>query len=170
MMSYMYPKSAVPPILASSTPGVWVLATKTWWWQQQTLHLEYPMRKVPMEKTSIWTYLQEHDQHILSILDTAWDNHVWFNPDKFQFKVDQTSFWGLTWTPDGLRVDNLKINAITDTTSPQNLAELQTFMGMVDYLILPHHNPCLRTPTTVTDEERHTLCMATKAPQGFPEC
>ena len=117
-------------------------------------HLDLPTRA--------WS---AHTQHP----DTAWDNHVQFNPDKFQFKVDQTSFWGLTWTLDGLRADNLKINAITDTTSPQNLAELQTFMGMVDYLILPHHNPCLRNPTT-TDEERHTLCMATKAPQGFPEC
>ena len=73
------------------------------------------------------------------------------------------------WIPDGLRADNLKIKAITNMTSPQNLAELQTFMGMVNYLILPHNNPCLRTPTT-TDEEKHTLCMATKAPQGFPEC
>ena len=122
-----------------------------------------------MEKTSIWTYLQEHDQHIHSVLDTARDTNVWFNPDKFQFKVDRTSFLGLTWTPEGLRADNLKIKAITYTTSPQNLAELQTFMKMVNYLILTHHNPRLRTPTTI-DEERHTLCMATKAPQGFPEC
>ena len=122
-----------------------------------------------MEKTSIWTYLREHDQHMLSVLDTAQDNNVQLNPDKFQFKVDQTSFLGLMWIPDGLRADNLKIKAITDMTSPQNLAELQTFTGMVNYLILPHHNLCLGTPTT-TAEERHTLCMATKAPQGFPEC
>ena len=109
-----------------------------------------------MEKTSIWTYLPEHDRHMLSVLDTAQDNNVQFNPDKFQFKVDQTSFLGLMWIPDGLRADNLKIKAITDMTSPQNLAELQTFMGMVNYLILPHHNLCLGTPTTI-DEERHPL-------------
>ena len=37
---------------------------------------------------------QEHDQHILNVLDTARDNNVRFNPDKFQLKVDQTSlFW-----------------------------------------------------------------------------
>ena len=30
---------------------------------------------------------QEHDQHILNVLDTARDNNLRFNPDKFQFKV-----------------------------------------------------------------------------------
>ena len=77
---------------------------------------------------------QEHDQHILNVLDTARGNNVWFNPDKFQLKVDQTSFFGFTWTPDGLRADDLKIKAITDMSSPQHLAKLQTFMGMVNYL------------------------------------
>ena len=70
---------------------------------------------------------QEHDQHILNVLDTARDNNVWFNPDKFQLEVDQTSFFGFTWAPDGLRADDLKIKATTDMSSPQNLAELQTF-------------------------------------------
>ena len=76
----------------------------------------------------------EHDQHIHDLLNTARDNNVRLHPDKFQFKVDQTSFFGFTWTPDGLRTDDLKIKAIRDMPSPQGLAELQTFMGMVNYL------------------------------------
>ena len=77
---------------------------------------------------------QEHDQHMLNDPDTLLDSNLRFNPDKFQFKVDETSLFGLTWTPDGLRADDLKIKAITDMPSPQNLAELQTFMRMVNYL------------------------------------
>lgn len=49
----------------------------------------------------------ERDQHILNVLDTARTNNIWFNPDKFQFKVDQTYFSGFTCTPDGLRADDL---------------------------------------------------------------
>ena len=49
-------------------------------------------------------------------------------------KEDQTSFWWFTWTLDGLRADDLKIKSITNMPSPQTLAELQTFMGMVNYL------------------------------------
>ena len=75
----------------------------------------------------------EHDQHILNVLDTARGNNVRLVPDKFQFKVDQTSFFGFTWTPGGLRADILKIKAIRDMPFPQDLAELQTFMGMVNY-------------------------------------
>ena len=32
---------------------------------------------------------QEYDQHILNVLDTARDNNLGFNPDKFRFKVGQ---------------------------------------------------------------------------------
>ena len=60
----------------------------------------------------------EHDQHILNVLDTARENNIRFNPDRFQFKVDQTSFFRLTWTPHGLRADDLKIKAIRDMPSP----------------------------------------------------
>ena len=35
----------------------------------------------------------EHDQHMLNVLDTARENNIRFNPDKFQFTGDQTIFW-----------------------------------------------------------------------------
>lgn len=43
-------------------------------------------------------------------------------------------FFGFMWTPDGLRADDHKIKAIRDMPSPQNLAELQTLMRMINYL------------------------------------
>jgi len=76
----------------------------------------------------------QHDQHILTILDTARENNVRFNPDKFQFKVKEASFFGLTWTPDGIRPGETKIKAIRDMPSPKNLTELQCFLGMINYL------------------------------------
>ena len=50
----------------------------------------------------------QHDQDILNILDTARENNVRFNPDKFQFKVNMHP--------------------------PKNLADLQSFIGMINYL------------------------------------
>lgn len=35
----------------------------------------------------------EHDQHMLNVLDTARENNIQFNPDKFQCTGDQTIFW-----------------------------------------------------------------------------
>ena len=76
----------------------------------------------------------QHDQRILNVLDTARENNVRFNPDKFQFKVNEASFFGLTWTPGEIKPDENKIKAICDMPSPNNLTELQSFMGMINYL------------------------------------
>ena len=76
----------------------------------------------------------EHDQRILYVLDTARENNVRFNPNKFQFKVNEASFFGLTWTPEGIRPDENKIKAIRNMSPPKNLAELESFMGMINYL------------------------------------
>ena len=52
----------------------------------------------------------------------------------FQFKVEETSFFGLTWTSQGLKPDDKKVKCIVDMQPPQNLTELQSFMGMINYL------------------------------------
>ena len=76
-----------------------------------------------------------YDQHILNVLDAAGGNNVRFNPDEVQFKVDQTSFREFTWTP---RMDweltTWRLNRHQRHALPQNLAEVQTFTGMVNYL------------------------------------
>ena len=73
--------------------------------------------------THLFTEENDHDQHILNTLDQARENNVKFKPDKFQFKVEETSFFGLTWTSQGLKPDDKKVKCIVDTTKPppQNL-------------------------------------------------
>ena len=56
----------------------------------------------------------KHDSHILKVLDTASQNNVRLNPDKFQFKVAEASFFVLKWTPKGLKADEKKVQAIVD--------------------------------------------------------
>lgn len=61
----------------------------------------------------------DHDQHIQNTLDKARKNNVKFNPDKFQFKVEGTSFFGLTWTSQGFKPDDNKMKCIVDMQPPQ---------------------------------------------------
>ncbi len=75
-----------------------------------------------------------HDQNILNILEQARANNIRFNPDKFQFKVEEASFFGLKWSPNGIKPDEKKVKSITAMDPPKNLTELQSFMGMVNYL------------------------------------
>ena len=76
----------------------------------------------------------DHDQHILDTLDTARENNVNLNLEKFQFKVEETSFFGLTWISKRLKPDDKKVKCIVDMQPPENLTELQSFMGMINYL------------------------------------
>ena len=51
-----------------------------------------------------------------------------------QFKSTDCKFFGHRLTPDGIRVDPKKIEATIQMDPPQNMANLQSFNGMVNYL------------------------------------
>ena len=51
-----------------------------------------------------------------------------------QFKSTDCKFFGHRLTPDGIKVDPKKIEAITQMEAPQNVANLQSFNGMINYL------------------------------------
>ena len=77
-----------------------------------------------------------HDQHILKTLDTARENNAKFNPDKFQFKVEETSFFGLTWTSQGVKPDDKIVKCIVDM-QPPFVSLLNTFVIYDQYVIAP---------------------------------
>ena len=52
-----------------------------------------------------------------------------------QFKSTNCRFFGHRLTPDGTKVDPKKIEAIIQMDPPQNVANLQSFNGMVNYLM-----------------------------------
>ena len=82
----------------------------------------------------------QHDQSIIDVLETARQNDVKAKRCQVQPRQipiqsrPETSFFGLKWTPEGLKTDEKKIQAIVDMPPPKNLKELQSFMGMVNYL------------------------------------
>ena len=53
---------------------------------------------------------------------------------RLQFKSTDCKFFGHRLTPDGIKVDSKKIEAILQMDPPQNVAILQSFNGMINYL------------------------------------
>ena len=51
-----------------------------------------------------------------------------------QFKGQEVSFFGRKWTRDGIKPDDSKISAIQRMTPPENRKDLQSFLGLVNYL------------------------------------
>ena len=71
-----------------------------------------------------------HDGTVLVLCKTEQS----LNSKKMQFKYTDCKFFGHRLTPDGIKVDPKKIEAIIQMDPPQNIASLQSFNGMENYL------------------------------------
>ena len=76
----------------------------------------------------------DHDKAFSKLLHTAQMNNVKFNYDKLQYKKTQVDFFGETYTTDGRKPSSDKVKAIADMPQPVNKKEVQSFIGMVNYL------------------------------------
>ena len=61
-------------------------------------------------------------------------NNLSLNSKRMQFKFTDHKCFGHRLTPDGIKVDTKKIEAIIQMDPPQSIASLQSFNGMVNYL------------------------------------
>ena len=75
-----------------------------------------------------------HNGTVLILCKTARLNNLSLNSKNMQFKSTDCKFFRHRLTPDGIKVDPKKIEAIIHVDPPQNVASLQSFNGMVNYL------------------------------------
>ena len=76
----------------------------------------------------------EHDASFIILCETARANGLKLNAKKLQFKSNDCKFFGHKLTPDGLKADEDKIEAIVKMSPPKTETELKSFLGMVNYL------------------------------------
>ena len=75
-----------------------------------------------------------HDGKVLVLCNPARLNNLSLNSKKMQFKSTDCKFFRHRLTPDDIKVDPKKIEAIIQMDPPQNIASLQSFNGMVNYV------------------------------------
>ena len=75
-----------------------------------------------------------HSRTVLILCETARLNNLSLNSKKMQFKSIDCKFSWHRLTPDSMKVDPNKIEAIIHIEPPQNVASLKSFNGMVNYL------------------------------------
>ena len=80
------------------------------------------------------TTMEEHNAILRKLFDRACMYEVKFNLEKSSFRMDEVHFYGHHISRDGLKADPSKITAITDMKPPESKSELQTFLGMVNFL------------------------------------
>ena len=76
----------------------------------------------------------DHDRNLIRVLETARKTGVRFNPDKMKIRCKEIPFFGHVIGKDGLKPDPKKVIAITSMKEPSDVKDLQTFLGMVNYL------------------------------------
>ena len=71
----------------------------------------------------------DHDAALERFLQVTRENGLRINFDKFQYKTTE-----VTYTTKGHKPASEKVQAITQMPTPTNVTELQTFLGMCQYL------------------------------------
>ena len=77
---------------------------------------------------------KDHDQALTALLNTARKCNVHLNHEKLQYKQQEVKFFGETHTTDDHKPVQGKVKAIQEKPAPQYKKQVQSFIGMVNYL------------------------------------
>ena len=77
---------------------------------------------------------RDHDVALTNLLETARKSNIHLNYDKLAYKKTEVEFFGETYTTDGCKPAQSKVSAIVEMPPPTNKKQVQSFIGMVNYL------------------------------------
>ena len=76
----------------------------------------------------------QHDKHLLQVLNKCREIGLKLNPDKCQFGEKKVQFYGNIISSEGVKPDPAKVDIILKMPSPKSKLELAFFLGMCNYL------------------------------------
>ena len=77
---------------------------------------------------------EEHDANVFRFLDRCLKIDLHHNPDKVRINCSSVPFFGMVLTASGIKLDPRNMETIKKWPIPQNVTELQSFLGSVNYL------------------------------------
>ena len=75
----------------------------------------------------------EHLQNLESVFDQLQKYNLKVNLEKYQFLQEKVEFCGHQIDKQGIHQTEDKIKAISETPRPQNVTQLRSFIGLVNY-------------------------------------
>ncbi|KAL4092419.1 hypothetical protein QTP88_026920 [Uroleucon formosanum] len=96
---------------------------------------------------------EEYDQIMMKVLDRARRLNIKFNAKKVQFAVKEVKFLGFVFNMQGVMPDPERIKIIKELSSPTNKKQLQSFLGMINYLraFIPNFRSKIKEPMLAHD-------------------
>ncbi len=75
----------------------------------------------------------EHINHVKVVLSRLLENQLYVKAEKCEFHVNQTSFLVYHISHHGVKLDELKVQAVTEWPQPSIVKELQRFLGFANF-------------------------------------
>ena len=83
---------------------------------------------------SIDEAVKDHDVNLRKLLDRCRKRNLKLNREKLQLKCSETPFIGHVLTPEGVKPDPRKVDAILKMERPNNVAAVRRLIGLANYL------------------------------------
>ena len=77
---------------------------------------------------------REHDIHLHETMERTRKAGIKLNDEKCVIKTKECNFFGMLYTPDGVKPSPDKVRAIENLEPPKDKKELHTFLGMATYM------------------------------------
>jgi transposase InsO family protein len=77
--------------------------------------------------------LDQHEQHVRMVLDKLREHHLYLNPEKCRFGVQELSFVGYKVTANGILPEDAKVKKVQEWPTPTNVQEVRQFLGLASY-------------------------------------
>ena len=74
------------------------------------------------------------DQNLCNVIKRSLEKGIRFNEDKLVVGVQQVEYFGHILTAQGVKASPNKVSAVRNMDPPTNRSELETFLGMINYL------------------------------------
>ncbi len=77
--------------------------------------------------------LKEHIHQVRSVLLRLMEHQLYAKLEKCEFHTTSVAFLGYIISPEGIAMDDHKVNAVVNWPCPRNLKELQRFLGFANF-------------------------------------
>ena len=87
-----------------------------------------------LDDTLIFTQSWElHVKHLQQLFDTLQQHRLYMNMEKCSFTMTNIKYFGYVIVSIGIHVDPVKVQILKDCHIPQNIQQLRSFLGLVNF-------------------------------------
>ncbi|KAI2665369.1 Transposon Tf2-9 polyprotein [Labeo rohita] len=111
----------------------------------------------------------EHITHVRAVLQRLISHQLYAKEEKCEFHLDKISFLGYVISPEGVSMDEQKVNAVLNWPRPKTLKELQRFLGFSNFYrrFIRHFSTVAAPLTAMVKKGTSRLTWSEPALQAF---